>query len=471
MESASALVNGARQRDRFTANGMITNSTSLNNCVDLFFVAGATRTMSAPEIHKMLTRSWTEDKELTLRLIFWAGNIRGGAGERRFFEEALKFLYEKDETAFFKIIEFVPEFNRWTSLFLFPYTPVFEYMKANIDNGLLCKWMPRKNQYDGFGKKFRKFLKMNAEDFRKMIVKNSKTVEQLMCQKEFGAINYSQVPSVAMNKYRTAFYRNDESRFKMFIEEAIKKVETTGEKIIKAEAIFPYDIYKKFRTEGASRAIDAQWMSLPNYMEGTNEKILPMCDLSGSMTGLPMDISISLGVYLSERNTGLFKDAWVSFSGSPVMNYLQGSACDRFKAMERGHVGYNTDLDKAFDLILNTAVRSNVPAEDMPSMLLIISDMEFDNSCISFNYTAFDMIQHKYRTAGYEMPKIVFWNVNGRAGNVPVNAKTKNVALVSGASPAIMKSILSGRDFTPRGIMLNTIMTEVYDKVVEKYNA
>jgi hypothetical protein len=120
----------------------------------------------------------------------------------------------------------------------------------------------------------------------------------------------------------------------------------------------------------------------------------------------------------------------------------------------------NTDLEATFRLLLKRAVDGNVPQEDMPTKLLIISDMEFDAAFAK--RTNFDAIKGLYEACGYEMPGIIFWNVNGRLGNVPVKTNTPNTALVSGCSPSIIRSVLGGDELTPLAVMLKTINSDRY---------
>lgn len=178
------------------------------------------------------------------------------------------------------------------------------------------------------------------------------------------------------------------------------------------------------------------------------------------MSGLPMSISVSLWVYLSERNQSSFKDAFITFSENPVMQYLQGTVTQRFRQLNRAQWDMNTDLMKVFSLILNTAVRDNLTQKDMPDSILIISDMEFDEAC--WGRTNYQTIKVMYESAALKMPNIVFWNVNGRVWNSPVKYNEAGTALVSWASPAIIKSLLGWEDMSPIGIMMKTLNSERY---------
>ena len=176
-----------------------------------------------------------------------------------------------------------------------------------------------------------------------------------------------------------------------------------------------------------------------------------------------MDVSIALGLYISERNEGMFKDAFMTFSGDPEMLYVPGGTLsNRMKALKNASWGFNTDLYKTFSVLLEKAVENSLVEDQMPNKLLIISDMEFDQACHGTNL---DSIRELYDAHGYQLPNIIFWNVNGRVGNVPATKTDKGIGLVSGFSPAILKAILAGRDFTAVDLMLMAIDNVRYEPV------
>lgn len=463
--SKSKLVQALTTKNTFTINGAVTNSTSLNAVLDLFFIAGASRKMDEQSIFNMLSKAYDENKLLTLKVIFWAGDIRGGAGERRFFRIALKWIFTYHcELLTDKILKLIPEFNRWDSLFDIELDGVFKLIWSELiitdshhnANALCAKWMPRKKQYNNFAAKFRKYWGLTPKQYRNLIVRGTCVVETQMCEKQWSNIEYKKIASVAFNKYRKAWARNDAERFTKFISDV-----NEGKEKINASAIFPHDIYRSYKRGNNQASINAQWNCLPDYMLDSDERILPVCDVSGSMSGLPMDISVSLGIYFSERNKSVFKDTFITFSEKPQLQTLKGSLTERIKQLENAYWEMNTNLIAVFDLILNTAVKNNLSNDDLPTMVLIISDMEFDAACRT--NTNFEILRSKFEISGYKMPSLIFWNVNGREGNVPINKNDKNVALVSGASPSIIKNILSAKQITPMDIMLNTLNNKRYD--------
>jgi hypothetical protein len=463
------MISAMRQHDAKTQNGAITHSTTLNNVLDLYFVAGASKSMPEESIIKMFIASLTEDTLLTIKLLFWSRDIREGAGVRRFFNICLKYLKEYNPELILKNIHLIPEYGRWSDLFdLITLNSNDEMTVASLNliksgieakNGLLAKWLPRKGPLANF---LRKKFEQSPKQYRKMIVELSNTVEQKMCSNEWESITYSHVPSLAMNKYRKHFYKHDGERFKSFIE-AVKN----GEAKINAGAIYPHQLYQAWYTDQSvdnSKAIEAQWYALPNYLEGSEKRILPVCDVSGSMHGdMCIDISVALGIYISERNEGPFKDAFITFSETPEMVYLKGTFTQRLSQLRSSKWGYSTNLQKTFDVLLDKAIKNNVPQEMMPSTLLIISDMEFNSA--DKEKTNLEIIIEKYKKSGYEMPSIIFWNVRGVGRNNPANSTDRNIGLVSGYSPSTLEAILHGDDFTPVSLMLKKLNSSRYEAI------
>lgn len=462
----SSLINATRQEDTLTFNGMVTNSTSLNSNVDMFFLAGASRNMPEKDIEILFQKAIVENPLVALKTLFWSRDVRGGAGERRFFRICSKFLNKNYLSYVEKNAKYIPEFGRWDDIFELDEKIILPLIKEGLDNenGLLAKWLPRKGD---FANKVRRYLGLNPKEYRKLIVGLSDTVEQKICAKDWEEITYPHVPSVAMNKYRKAFLKNDPNRFNEYI-----ALVNDGKEEIKAGVLFPYQLYQAYKRNENKAAVEAQWKNLPDYMADSNERIIPVCDVSGSMKSsygntklTPMDVSVSLGVYISERNKGIFKDAFITFSEIPTMQYLKGSLYERLRQLNQADWGMSTNLESVYNLILKSAVNNSISEDEMPTKILIISDMEF-NGCVRNNSdTAIKMIERMYSDAGYKMPEIIFWNVNGRLGNVPTRNDKKGVGLVSGFSPSILKSVLQGNVDTPESLMLKTVMSDRYKEI------
>lgn len=461
----NAFVNAIDNQEARTENDMKARKSTASPCVDLFYKIGAMRNQN---VIPAFTAAFVSDKNVTLRIAQWARDVRGGAGERKIFRDILSHLEESDSDAAIALMRKVPELGRWDDLFVFKTDSMRKKAFALIEkalnegNGLCAKWMPRKGA-DAVA--LRNFLGMTPKKYRKTLVNLTKVVETQMCAKDWNNINFSHVPSLAAARYKKAFFKNAKDAYSAYLE-ALKNGDPTVK--VNAGAVYPYDVIKTARNgdREATQLVISQWNALPNYVGDAN--ILPMVDVSGSMETpvsganvTAMDVALSLGLYLADKNTGDFKDCFLTFSGSPELLKLRGNIIDKMNQMESSSWGMNTNLHAAFELILKTAKANNVPGEEMPKNVLILSDMQFD-LCVTHDDSAIEMIARKYENAGYNMPKVVFWNLRD-AGNVPVKFDASGVALVSGFSPAIMKSILAGKEFTPEAIMMDTIMNSRYD--------
>jgi hypothetical protein len=473
------LVNALQTKNTLTENGMVTNSSSLNDCVNLFFQIGAMRGQDKTNLINLFVKAYEEDALTAMRILFWVRDVRGGAGERQIFRDIVKYLATSRTDIMRKNLSLIPELGRWDDLLVFVGTPLendaLSLIGYALKNGnqLVSKWMPRPNVNNLEKKRqanaLRKFLNMSPAEYRKMLAESSNTVEQLMCANQFGKINYPHVPSRAMSDYMRAFSKRDNIRFSEFIE-SVKK----GDVKINAGAVYPYDIIKNLRF-GISSGADVQWNALPNFLENNNERFLPVVDVSGSMGCSAgnnpnitcLDVAISLGLYISERNEGAFKDVFMTFSDRPKLQVLKGSLSERYNQLSRADWDMSTNIENVFTTILNSAINNNVPENEMPTMIMILSDMQFNQGTNgNWDKTAQEIFELKYSESGYRMPKIVYWNIQSRNDNFPVQFNKEGVSLVSGFSPSLLTSVLSGEDLTPYSMMMKVISSERYSNVV-----
>lgn len=463
---ANAVIN----QEARTENGMKARASTASACVDLFFKIGA---MRGQDPIPAFTAAFVEDAEVATRIALWARDVREGAGEREIFRKIMKHTENQH------LIDKTPELGRWDDLLVFLEdgvdADIQEYIirkiaNALIDgNGLCAKWMPRKGPV---AVKLRAALQLSPKQYRKLLVNRTKVVETQMCAKDWDNINFSHVPSLAASRYKKAFNRNT-SKYKEWAEKLVK-----GDKTVKvnAGAVYPYDVLKGVRNSLLGLpsldnteldVVVAQWEALPNYIGDAN--VLPLVDVSGSMVTAiggskttAMDVAVSLGLYCADKNKGKFKDTFLTFSESPQLLNLKGDILQKVQQMVTSKWGMNTNLHAAFNKILDVALKGKVPQEEMPQTLLIMSDMQFD-ACVKQDDSAIEMIRNKYEEAGYQMPNVVFWNLNAK-DNVPVKFNERGVALVSGFSPSILKAVLSGdmENLTPVGVMMKTLMVDRY---------
>jgi hypothetical protein len=450
-----------------TANGAATLVSSLDPVVDLFFAIGASR---GKDITSAFARAYGADRGLTLRCLAYARDIRGGLGERDTFKNLLSFLETNYPNDAELLIPFVPVYGRWDDLFVFKTDRLKHASFALIDralkdqNQLCAKWMPREGMKHGkIANELREFMGLTPRQYRKLVVGLTNVVETKMCAKDWNSIEFGKLPSLAASRYQKAFSRNAADAYAKY-KDALSK----GEAKINAGAVYPYDVLKGMHN-GDVQVSSAQWEALPNYLG--DDKILPMVDVSGSMSCRVggndamtcMDMAIALGLYIADKQQGTFKDMFLTFSEHPSIEVLKGDIIAKQRQMRNAHWGGSTNLEAAFAEVLRVAQNNKVAQADMPKYLLVLSDMEFNAH--SAGGTLFQGAKKQFEAAGYELPNIIWWNLNAREGNVPVRMDQNGTALVSGYSPATLRSILSCKTVTPLDIMRETLMTARYDQL------
>ena len=466
---ANAVIN----QSTVTTNGMPARSSTADACVDLFFKIGASR---GKDIIPDFVAAYSQQPETALRIAAWARDVRGGAGERELFRQILKYLEKANMKDAVRLMSKTPNWGRWDDILIFESDLLkqisFEMVKRALasDDGLCAKWMPRKGEV---ANSLRNYLDWSPKFYRKRLVELTKVVETQMCANQWDDINFSHVPSIAAARYKKAFNRHT-TKYADYVSAL-----ASGEAGVKvnAAAIYPHEVIKGVGTTGLHldeterKLVIAQWDALENFVGDKN--VLPMIDVSGSMTCRVggnskssvtcLDVAVALGLYVADKCTGKFKDTFLTFSSKPKLQHVKGDIIQKIEQTVRANWEMSTNISGAMDEILRVAREGNVSQAEMPQILLIMSDMQFDY-CAKTSSGALDMTRQKFAEAGYEMPKVVFWNLNAHS-NVPVAFNEVGAALVSGFSPSILKSVLSGdlATFTPETIMWEAIGNERYD--------
>lgn len=479
----------------FTENGALTNKSTKSDMLDWFGAGGALRQRQPQDTINLFTRAFAENRLNALKVLFYFRDIREGQGERNTFRILANYLGNNYADVLRKNLENIPFYGRFDDLYCLVGTPLEKDVFTLIGNQLksdlramkdgkpvsLCaKWLKSENtsspESRRLGRKTREALDLTPKRYRKILAALRgyiNVLETKMCAGKWNEINFEQVPSKASLTYRKAFGRHDQERYAAYL----KSVEK-GEAKMNASAVFPYEIFRSLvgpnmyvpKRPSAQEILqaDLQWKSMPNWMGDNAHKGLVIADCSGSMfSGVPnILVAVSLAIYFAERNVGPFKDMWMNFSTTPTFQQLKGSNIwEKFQNMDKNKWGDSTNLQSAFNMILETAVNNKVPQKDMPEVLYIISDMEFDGACECNTKTNFQMMASKYQHAGYELPRVVWWNVASRNDNFPIRADDTGTALVSGCSPSILKSLLGAVTFDPLSIVYETINKPRYDRV------
>lgn len=486
MKKKNALVNAMQSHDVVTANGALSHSTSGTSVLDFFGKGGALRAQSEQEVTNLFSKAYAEDKNLALKALFYLADVRGGQGERRLFRVAYNWLAKNDLATAKKLLKYIPEYTRFdnvletlenTALEKDALTFVAKQLKKDLDSEtptLAAKWSPSEQASSDVTRrlafKLRSKMKMSPKAYRKMLSglrAKIGIVERQMCAGDWNKINFSHVPSRAALIYKKAFNSHTPDLYSKFL----TKVEK-GEAKINASVLYPYDLVSGIEYKDGTdlRTIEAQWKALPDFLKDNPHNGLVVADVSGSMdsgTGSvrPVDVATSLAIYFAERNVGAFNGNFMIFSNhAKLLSIGAGSLKDKVRTVHQNREVANTNLQSVFDLILEKGVKYKVPQSEMPTVLYIVSDMQFDHACHGNNKTNFEVIREKYKKSGYKMPTIVFWNVNAQS-DVPVKFNDKGVCLVSGCSPSILKTAISGKVVTPYQMMLDVLSSERYELI------
>lgn len=471
-----------------TENLAATLRSSGSENVDLFGSIGALRSAKAEDIIARFYRAWAEDRDLAMKILFYARDVRGGQGERRVFRILLCALADLESESVRKNIPLIPEYGRWDDLLVLLDTPCeadalscikkqlsrdLTALEAGEPVSLLGKWLPSVNassqETRREAKKIAQALEMNDAQYRKMLSSLRAAIrilENNLREKKY-TFDYSQQPSKAMFKYRKAFIRNDRERYSAFLQKV-----SQGKAVMHTGTLMPYEpvrevLNKRSLTEAERESLNVTWNALEDFTDGRNA--LAVIDGSGSMYGFgnpcPADVALSLGLYFAERNTGLFHNCFITFSMDPQLVEIKGrDFAERIRFCKSFNEVANTNIQRVFELILRTAIKNRLPQSEMPETLYIISDMEFDSCTRDADMTNFEYAKELYKKYGYKLPKIVFWNVQSRNRQVPVKKNEQGVVLVSGNSPQIFSMVI--RDKTdPYEFMMSVIGSERYAQV------
>ena len=503
----NTLLNGMKNATNYTytENGALTHKTSMSGLLDLFGMGAAYRTRSDSDCIVLFQDAFKENPVYALKCLFYLRDVRGGQGERRFFRVVTKWLADHETAAMRRNLQYVPEFGRWDDLYVFVGTKLeneaFNFMKKQLaldveckTPSLLAKWLKSENTSSKESRiladRTRQTFGMTHKQYRKtlsLLRERINVVERLMSAGKWDEIEFDKIPSRAGLIYRNAFARHDIERMKSekqvrSYEDFMKDEKTT----VNAKALYPYEVVSQAYnlTSNHNRwwnspesvedvdpiqrnAINKYWDNLADYFNGCSLDALCMIDTSGSMWGseasAPINVAISIGLYAAERARGPFAGHYISFSSRPQLIETKGvDFVDKVYRIYRTNLCDNTNIEAAFDMLLDTARRTHCSQEDLPKSIIVVSDMEFDSQVGYYgnrNNTLMENIAHKWAMTGYKMPNLVYWNVQARQNNIPMQVKN-GVTLVSGMSPVIFEQIMKGK--TGYDLMMDKLNEERY---------
>ena len=486
-----------------TENGALGYEHTKSALVDVNFKVPSFRKASVSDIYAEFKKAFLENELLAFKWLFHLRDVRGGLGERRAFRAIITALTNEYPEKMAKLISLVPEYGRYDDLYVLFGTKVekdvLSYIWEQIEKdrelqkegkpiSLLAKWLPSENTSSdvtkAYAKMIRKYKNMSSKEYRKYLSSARyylKVVERDISANNWGEINYEAVPSKANVLYRNAFLRHDNKRRTQYLFSLEK-----GESKINAGTLYPYDIVHNYidhsyawnsKVNALDASLESLWKALPNTVKD-GENTIVVADGSGSMTTTvssnvtALEVANSLAIYFAERCSGEFKNKYITFSSNPKLVNLNGKTLkDNLEIALQHNECANTNIEKVFDLILKTAVTNNMSQEEIPQNVLIISDMEFDSA--TYNYGSanvdeklFAKISREFAEAGYKLPRLVFWNVNGRTNTIPMTQNELGVILISGFSVNLFNMVLSN-ETDPYNALVAELNKERYKPVEE----
>lgn len=493
-----------------TENGAMALPTTFDARLDLFFKCvrdlvptpkdeeqpfaidtntGASFTQDSMALIELIEKSWKVDPLDTFKILINWRDCRGGKGDRRGFIMAMKYISTTYPDWFTANIGNYAYFGRYLDLIHLWYLvdsqdhkmvliqTIADQLKADKDADsptLLAKWLPSENaKWDRFQPGHPRFshalckvlfgvryvgggeMKQLRQDYLAPLRKKIKLVESNLCRGALDDIRYDEVPSCAMKRYRKTFFAKDQHRFQKYLD-----LVKSGQSKINAKQVYPHELVAHyFNSGGLDQVIEAQWAAIKEQVEKTGafNRAISVVDVSGSMSGVPMQVAIALGILSANESNG---HKVVSFSTTPQLHTVRAgeSLQTQVEAMSRMDWGMSTDLEKVFDLLLEM---------DPIDTVYIFSDMQFNQAVADGGDTAthYELAREKYALAGRELPRIVFWNLRGAAQSFPVSSNEQGVVMLAGYSPSLLKAIVGGKEINPLTVMLDIIRAERYDRV------
>lgn len=489
MKSVEKTLNTSEYNQSITENGALGFEHSKSKLVDINFKIPSLREMSDDEVIQEFDKAFFENPELAIKWVFYLRDVHGGIGERKTFRIIMNHLLSthSHDAKFMGIIWMIPEYGRWDDVLDILYSSyendavvssivsiISTQISEDVNNyndgksvSLLAKWMPSVNSKNSVTRKHGQMVAKllypgipndNTRErvYRKLMSKLRERidiVERKMCSNSWDKISYEAVPSKANLIYKDAFMRHDADRREEYLDKL-----TSGETKINSGVCFPHEIVHKYDQSGlyvADTTYEAMWKSLPNTLSEKSGDVLVVRDGSGSMSwgSIPgsnvpaLTVSTALAIYFAERSTGRFHDKFITFSSNPKIIQINSNdtLANNLLRVYKEDDCSNTNIEKVFKLILDTAVKENMEQKDIPSTVLVLSDMEFNPYSHNCEANLFESINKDYEAKGYKLPKLVFWNLNSRTNTIPLTENDEGVILLSGFSVNLIKMVMSNK--------------------------
>lgn len=468
----------------YTENGALTNKSTENDFLDLFYnISNPLKDVAS--FITILDKCLSVNVDLTYRILMYGRDILRGGGRRDRFVTAVNYLtntgYDTVRLLSYSVNTGISYYKDWINVYNstssenFKYETVQEFASIirNLDSSPtiydanLLKWLPRKGELFN---EIRKVLKVSPKELRKILVTYGKSVEQLICGKDWEHIKFETLPGKSIALHRKMFSNRDETknRFSEFLVNvaAGKTTMNVGTTVNAHDAFFqPADFAQ------------AAYVTMLDKLTKVNAKVLVVSDTSDSMTwyndGAAMKVSLSMAALFGSAITGDFHNSAITFSAEPrFITWDDSDDITTILDKITTRIAQNTNIQAVFDLILGVAVAKGVPQSDMPEFIMLISDMQFDKTVDGSNRCVDNIvrIKQKYAESGYDMPQMIYWNVNDAGyDNSPITANERGI-MVSGFSQNVWNSMFDIEfleNKTPLNFMLEAVNIDRYSLPTE----
>ncbi len=466
-------------------------------------------------------------------MAFQTRDIRGGKGEKDLFYKFITALHNTHPAHVECIITLIPTYGCWRDMWeLAIKIPAIKpaimahtinTFKTDMDalaNGkhteisLLAKWLPReksttyKTLVTDIAEALisdRKGRQAQLTEYRKRVArlnKALKTTEINMCDGSWASIVPEHVPGRCLKGHMKAFFNQkrsapherrypdsqDREECRQHFEEFTRGLAEGTKKANGSQTVMPHEIVSKLKCGGLTRdeigILQGQWVSIRELVAaaGGLRACVPMCDFSGSMSGLPRLISLALGILISEVNAPAFKDHILTFDSDPTWHSFVGHTTVNEKLNSISAYlgqGLSTDFYKACMRVLDKMIEARVPVGEEPADLIVLTDMGWDGASSGDKRiwnSQVELIRNKFKEAGEQVwgtgngwapPRIVIWNLRAEFKDFHAKADQEGVVVLSGWSPSVLKALQKGgvQCMTPWQGMRELLDDDRYDPV------
>lgn len=483
----------------YTDNGAISYASTGSELTNQFGKCGVYLNREYEEIWADQSRLWEENELNGIRFPF---NLRAitrnihrinkdfpikGQGLRNESFKRLLWVLAYKPDNFYDNIKWLPYVGAWKDIFelmamtyydkdnmpvqvVMNYDKIFSLLGYGLcfsdSEELIKKYMPairsnnkcktnRAKALNKIAKDFCAWLKVSPKTYREL--KSSGTAhdfQKVICDRQYEKINWKTIPGIALSKLTAGKFLSNHNLEKTYIDWLYEQptVKFNG---------YPFELafrYNKNKSLANVVTIDKQFEQLIKTAKENDGalkgNILCALDTSGSMqipikNGVSaLDVCLSLGIYFSELNEGAFHNVIAMFDEHSRLKKISGSFTQKLNDIKSDTIAWgNTNFMGLIDLIIETREKNpNIPIREYPEILLIVSDMQFDNSGSKSNYqTAIERLSEVFPKEYIDNFKIVWWYCSGMVtSDFPSTMEDAGTYMISGFDGAIISLLLGG---------------------------